>query len=35
MVLPEDGIDRPFDALDVFERCVAVAARRMGLPAPA
>jgi nucleoside 2-deoxyribosyltransferase len=32
MVLPEDGVDRPFDALDVFERCVAVAARRMGLP---
>jgi nucleoside 2-deoxyribosyltransferase len=31
MVLPEDGIDRPFDALDVFERCVAIAARRMGV----
>jgi nucleoside 2-deoxyribosyltransferase len=35
MVLPEDGIDRPFDALDVFERCVQLAARRMGLPEPA
>jgi nucleoside 2-deoxyribosyltransferase len=31
MVLPEDGIDRPFDALDVFERCVRVAARRLGV----
>jgi nucleoside 2-deoxyribosyltransferase len=31
MVLPEDGVDRPFDALDVFERCVQIAARRMGL----
>ena len=29
MVLPEDGKDRPFDALDVFERCVAQAARFM------
>jgi nucleoside 2-deoxyribosyltransferase len=27
MVLPEDDEDRPFDALDVFERCVAEAAR--------
>lgn len=26
LVLPEDGRDRPFDALDVFERCVALAA---------
>jgi len=26
MVLPEDGRDRAFDALDVFERCVALAA---------
>ena len=34
MVLPEDGIDRPFDSLEIFERCVAVAARRMGLPEP-
>jgi nucleoside 2-deoxyribosyltransferase len=31
MVLPEDGIDRPFDALDVFERCVSIAARHMGV----
>jgi nucleoside 2-deoxyribosyltransferase len=31
MVLPEDGVDRPFDALDVFERCVALAASRMKL----
>ncbi|MFT8245417.1 nucleoside 2-deoxyribosyltransferase [Roseomonas sp. BN140053] len=30
MVLPEDGMDRPFDALDVFERCVALAAARLG-----
>lgn len=30
MVLPADGRDRPFDALDVFERCVAAAARAMG-----
>lgn len=33
MVLPEDGQDRPFDALDVFERCVAQAAARLGLAA--
>ena len=26
IVLPADGLDRPFDALDVFERCVALAA---------
>ena len=26
VVLPEDGRDRAFDALDVFERCVALAA---------
>jgi nucleoside 2-deoxyribosyltransferase len=31
MVLPADGIDRPFDALDVFERCVQIAALRMGV----
>jgi nucleoside 2-deoxyribosyltransferase len=30
MLLPEDGVDRPFDALDVFERCVALAARVLG-----
>lgn len=29
MVLPEDGVDRGFDALDVFERCVALAARAL------
>ncbi|WP_135465691.1 nucleoside 2-deoxyribosyltransferase [Crenalkalicoccus roseus] len=34
LVLPPDGRDRPFDALDVFERCVALAARTLGL-APA
>ena len=35
MVLPPDGRDRPFDALDVFERCVEVAAWKLGLrPAP-
>lgn len=27
VLLPEDGRDRGFDALDVFERCVALAAR--------
>jgi nucleoside 2-deoxyribosyltransferase len=34
MVLPPDGRDRPFDALDVFELCVAVAARELGLRPP-
>ena len=35
MVLPPDGAERAFDALDVFERCVEVAAARLGLrPAP-
>ena len=29
MVLPADGRDRPFDALDVFEACVALAARSL------
>ena len=29
MVLPADGQDRPFDALDVFEACVALAARSL------
>ena len=29
LMLPEDGKDRPFDALDVFERCVAQAAKFM------
>lgn len=27
MVIPADGTDRAFDALDVFERCVMIAAR--------
>ncbi|WP_284945539.1 nucleoside 2-deoxyribosyltransferase [Acidisoma cladoniae] len=31
MVLPEDGMDRVFDALDVFERCVQIAALKMGV----
>jgi nucleoside 2-deoxyribosyltransferase len=31
VVLPPDGRDRPFDALDMFERCVEVAARKLGL----
>lgn len=34
MVLPPDGRDRPFDALDVFERCVQIAARTLGLRPP-
>ena len=29
MVLPPDGRDRPFDSLEVFEACVALAARRL------
>lgn len=29
MVVPEDGSDRAFDALDIFERCVEVAAMRL------
>jgi hypothetical protein len=29
MVLPADGQDRPFDALDVFERCVELVARAL------
>jgi nucleoside 2-deoxyribosyltransferase len=35
MVLPEDGKDRAFDALDVFERCVAAAAHRLGVKSDA
>lgn len=31
IVLPPDGLDRPFEALDVFERCVEIAAWKMGL----
>ena len=34
MVLPPDGRDRPFDALDVFERCVEVAARSWACALP-
>jgi nucleoside 2-deoxyribosyltransferase len=30
MVLPHDGKDRTFDALDVFERCVASVSRAFG-----
>jgi nucleoside 2-deoxyribosyltransferase len=30
MLLPEDGQDRPFDDLEMFERCVALAAGRRG-----
>jgi len=33
MVLPGDGVDRVFDALDVFERCVAAVAARLGATA--
>ena len=29
MVLPQDGQDRAFDALDVFERCVVLVAARL------
>ncbi|MDE8342504.1 MAG: nucleoside 2-deoxyribosyltransferase [Acidocella sp.] len=31
ITLPPDGLTRPFDALDIFEICVAQAARRLGL----
>jgi nucleoside 2-deoxyribosyltransferase len=34
VVLPPDGWDRAFDALDVFERCVEVAAWKLGLRPP-
>jgi len=30
MVVPPDGKDRAFDALDVFERCVEIAATKLG-----
>jgi nucleoside 2-deoxyribosyltransferase len=33
ILLPEGGIDLAFDSLEVFERCVVVAARRLGLVA--
>jgi nucleoside 2-deoxyribosyltransferase len=29
LILPPDGITRPFDALDIFELCVAAAARHL------
>ena len=36
IVLPPDGQDRSFDALDILERCVEVAAWKISLrPAPA
>jgi nucleoside 2-deoxyribosyltransferase len=31
MLLPEDGVTRAFDVLDVFERCVAAAATHLGI----
>jgi len=33
IVLPEGDADEPFDSLRVFERCVALAARQLGLAA--
>ncbi len=33
VMLPRDGADLPFDALEVFERCVAVAAAALGVAA--
>jgi nucleoside 2-deoxyribosyltransferase len=33
ILLPEDDRDLPFDSLEVFSRCVAVAAARLGLAA--
>jgi nucleoside 2-deoxyribosyltransferase len=35
LTLPPDGVDRAFDALDVFERCVAAVAAHLGVLAPA
>jgi len=35
MTLPPDGVDRAFDALDVFERCVAQTAAHLGIFVPA
>lgn len=32
VVLPPDGHDRPFDSLDVFELCVALAAKTLAPP---
>jgi hypothetical protein len=31
VLLPEGGVDLPFDSLEVFARCVAVAAKALGL----
>ena len=31
ITLPPDGLTRPFNALDIFETCVAQAARHLGL----
>jgi hypothetical protein len=31
ITLPADGVDRAFDALDIFELCVAAAAKKLGL----
>ncbi len=33
LVLPQNGHDLPFDSLAAFERCIALAARTMGLRA--
>jgi nucleoside 2-deoxyribosyltransferase len=35
LTLPADGVDRVFDALDVFERCAAAVAAHLGVWAPA
>jgi nucleoside 2-deoxyribosyltransferase len=35
LTLPPDGVDRAFDALDVFELCVAEIAAHLGVLAPA
>ena len=34
IVQPEDGSDRPFDSLEMFERCIAQAAARLGIGGP-
>ena len=34
VVLPADGRDQPFDSLEVFERCVALAAETLGISSP-
>ena len=35
VVLPPDGRDRPFDSLEVFEACVALAAETLGISSQA